>query len=848
MSKIINTLTKKKSEITIGFLMPDDEELYEEVIPMINGVVNTAKKNNVNLIKFVAVKRYWHEKLDKEINMLYDFMESLKLDGLMFVGWMFDFNIEYFNAFKKRFQETTQLYSIGKGFEDIPSVFMPGGIYVKEMLLHLIKDHGYKRIVYLPPCNPDVRFDVYRNTLMEQGLYDPRLVLDHDDIYSYPYHKRMKRAETILVDELKMNFDAVFGMLGEELLSLINSLKDRGICVPEDVAFVAYDDGDFMKYNIPSVTTIYYPFEELGASACENLIKLLTTGTIEKAISVPGKVIIRESCGCKIDTFNNYSFEKIEEANYSKDFSYEKQYIIDKIKKEAEIMPFDLDKLIEKMFESCDKKCHKTFINELKDQMLFCVQNETLKNTEADFMKILFNNIFYFLKGLNIDDFWISELLTKTLVTIKEIDQILLYKEKKEAKKSNENLAETIKLIMSAYDIDRVFDIITERFLYENTIRRCFVFLFNESDNKYKNCNLAFEYDNGQRIQSNIIVENPNDFLRKRFNNINMYLAIQNLVVENEVFGFIVYEIGNKYNSYYYALAIQMSIALKGIISFMKLEERTGQLKEANSELAEYNMQIKDAYDLLKETQAHLVESEKMASIGKLVAGLAHEINTPIGVSITAISCQLEKINNFQNLYKENKITRSQLENFLNSLNEISSIISNNLERTSKLVKSLKKVSVDQSIEEKMVFNISDYINTILTSLSPDLKNRKVRIDVNCDGNIEIENYPGAIAQIITNLVMNSVIHGFDKDIEGKISIEILKNKNKTTIIYRDDGKGISEENLKKIFEPFFTTNRANGGTGLGLHIVYNIVTQVLGGSISCESFQGKGTKFVIEF
>jgi len=170
-----------------------------------------------------------------------------------------------------------------------------------------------------------------------------------------------------------------------------------------------------------------------------------------------------------------------------------------------------------------------------------------------------------------------------------------------------------------------------------------------------------------------------------------------------------------------------------------------------------------------------------------------------------------------------------------------------NLVRAPDLIKSFKQVAVDQSNDEKRKILVKEYLDEILLSLRPRLKRTKHKIIINCDEMLEIFTYPGFLSQIITNFIMNSLIHAFNDDEAGEIVIDFLLENDILKFIYIDNGKGIPVEHLGKIYEPFFTTKRNEGGTGLGLNIIYNIVTQKLGGTIECESEVGKYTKFTVK-
>jgi signal transduction histidine kinase len=258
------------------------------------------------------------------------------------------------------------------------------------------------------------------------------------------------------------------------------------------------------------------------------------------------------------------------------------------------------------------------------------------------------------------------------------------------------------------------------------------------------------------------------------------------------------------------------------------------------------NVELKNALDELKRTQKQLVESEKMASLGTLVAGVAHEINTPVGIGITASSSLLKKTEKFVEHYNENQISPEDLEDYLQSIYDGNELILTNLKRTANLIQSFKQVSVDQTMEEKRTFNLKSYLDDILISLSPKLKGRNIQIHLDCPENLEIHSYPGVFAQIFTNFITNSLTYAFDNDAAGEIYISLQKTDAELYIEYRDNGNGIAEDILPNIFEPFVTSN-AQTGKGLGLHIVYNLVTQSLKGTIHCESQKNEGTLFKIE-
>ncbi|NEQ53128.1 MAG: HAMP domain-containing histidine kinase [Leptolyngbya sp. SIO3F4] len=277
------------------------------------------------------------------------------------------------------------------------------------------------------------------------------------------------------------------------------------------------------------------------------------------------------------------------------------------------------------------------------------------------------------------------------------------------------------------------------------------------------------------------------------------------------------------------------------------LKRIIGELQESQTILEKKSQDLEQTLQELTLTQSKLVEAEKMAALGGLVAGVAHEINTPIGTSITLASTLSDETKALVEAMAEGQLKRSRFQNYLKVAQQCAALLFINLDRAGQLVQSFKQVAVDQASLEQRTFLVKPYLMEVITSLSPHLKNTHHQIELVGDDTITLTSYPGAIAQIVTNLVTNSLNHAYGEQDHGRIALEVYADAHQLQLQYSDDGCGISEQNLPKIFEPFFTTARNQGGTGLGLHIVYNLVTQNLQGQISVHSQTGQGTRFDIE-
>lgn len=260
----------------------------------------------------------------------------------------------------------------------------------------------------------------------------------------------------------------------------------------------------------------------------------------------------------------------------------------------------------------------------------------------------------------------------------------------------------------------------------------------------------------------------------------------------------------------------------------------------------DYNATLLQTLTQLHTTQTQLIAAEKMASLGRLVAGLAHEISTPIGIAVTAASVWEDRIHDLRQLYQTGQMKRADFEEFLQTIFESGRLISNNLQRAADLIQSFKQVAVDQSSEVRRDINLKAYISEVVISLRPELKRTNLTVEITGEDDLILQSYPGALSQIITNLILNSITHAYAPHEAGRLTITIERQADKICLHYSDDGRGIPPEHHARIFEPFFTTRRGQGGSGLGLHIVYNLITQKLGGTIRFQSQVGVGTIFTI--
>lgn len=284
-------------------------------------------------------------------------------------------------------------------------------------------------------------------------------------------------------------------------------------------------------------------------------------------------------------------------------------------------------------------------------------------------------------------------------------------------------------------------------------------------------------------------------------------------------------------------------LLLWSALAALKARNRAKALQQAARDAAE------QALDRLKSVQTQLVQSEKMAALGQLVAGVAHEINTPVGLVVAGVSQLSDETAALRRRVESGQLGREALADYLALVTELAEVLRSNGDRAANLVRSFKRLAVDQTTDERHRFPLRNYLNDTVMSLGPALRKAGHQVALDCPEDLELDSYPGALSQIVTNLLSNSIVHGYPDGRAGQIAIRAgLIAGDRVEMTYADDGIGIAETVRGRVFDPFFTTNRRGGSTGLGLHIVFNLVSGRLGGRIALTENPQGGAQFVVTF
>jgi two-component system NtrC family sensor kinase len=267
-----------------------------------------------------------------------------------------------------------------------------------------------------------------------------------------------------------------------------------------------------------------------------------------------------------------------------------------------------------------------------------------------------------------------------------------------------------------------------------------------------------------------------------------------------------------------------------------KLKSVIARIREAEDEARRSQQETTLAMDNFRKAQESLLQADRLASLGSLVAGVAHEINTPVGITLTSASVLKEATDEVLQAVGQGAVKKSDITRYLATAAESSRLIMDNAYRAAHMIQSFKQIAVDQVSEAQRQFELREYVSEVVSSLNPRLKKNAIKVKIECPPEIVLDTYPGALAQVLTNLVLNCVDHAFDPGQGGRIVIGARCDGPWVVMQVADNGKGIPADLLGKVFDPFVTTRRGQGGTGLGLNIVFNLIAKQFGGTITVSS------------
>ncbi|HEQ71416.1 MAG TPA: hypothetical protein ENN69_02915, partial [Spirochaetia bacterium] len=753
---------------TLGLIIDWLENPYQ--VQQLEGIEKAAIKNDVNLITFIGGAYKSPRFHEASRNMIYKFIDKRNVDGLIVsMGSVAHFcNQLEFSDFIRSFSPLP-IVTIAGQLNPYHAVLVDNRSGLREILIHLIRDHGYRRIAFVQgtPTNVEAieRFNLYMETLSDFGIIpDPALVCPGDFT-----PEAGEAAVQTLLHERGTKVDAIVASNDDMAFGVILALRRRKISVPGDIAVTGFDDLELCRYLNPSLTTVREPIFEQGEQAVGILVSLINGEKVPKTTVLKTRHVIRESCGCMTRSFSQDSSAALRRSFAKPQNKLTEPERMVSVFREPEQQYFS--------FSTKDEEVIRILGDALAD---------AVAHTQEDFFLNALNRLLF-----KIDDgeftmeYWqqaISAVRFRFLPEYREaaahefvenVFHVSRYRIGEFDKKNREYLRmvderqyqlfrDISEELSAKLDMEDIVNLLA-RELPHLKIKSCFFSLFEGGmghDPQNLSSRLILAYNEKGRIDlKDMEVRFPSVLLFPP--NIISGMQWYSFIAEPVFFGknslgIVLFELD--YNpGFLYSIMRRMFLnnAFKGAVFVQQLQDQSLDLEKTNHEL-------KETLERLRTTQRRLVESEKMAALGDLVAGVAHEINTPIGIGVTAASHLAECVALMEHKFKGNQLTKSEFEQYVADTTEATSMILSNLKRAYELIRSFKQIAVDQSSEEKRKFPIRKYLAEILLALRPQLKKTNHKIEIDCPEDLVIESYPGAFAQIVTNLVINSLVHGFD--------------------------------------------------------------------------------------
>lgn len=783
---------------TLGLFIGSTQDSYGQ--SLVQGAYEETTARGARLVVFTSGTIKSYHGFEAQRNVLFNLAGSYSVDALVAAGSLsHSIPPDELSAFFQRYSPLPMV-SLAVDVPGVPTVKTDNVPGMKALLDHLLDHHSYGTLAFVGGPRGQQEAELRRRCFLEahrdRGLeIPPEWMADGD----YTRESGRRAAEALLPPGRKPGFRCIVCANDSMALGVADVLEAQGLKIPEDVALTGFDDMEESRFHDPPLTTVRqsaYLQARQGAALALDLLEGRTSEEGGKNLSA--QAVIRQSCGCphRSDACRT-DHEQIKG-----------------------LLVQDLQTALNSP-KAARGEFSRYWRTRLKSLPVM---------TEEDCLQEILAGLHREEKKFTLDLYRAA--LADLTQEIRRQEAQLRFR----SVSRMEIISSSAEELLLSHDLESALEVLA-RTIPKLGFKAFYLSLFQDPGNPggrsrlwlaltpeapQPGCSPGQEFPSATLLPGGVEALDPSVDL----------VVVEALHSRTQGMGFLVF--GATMDNLFLtgSLRSQISSALQGVLLLEDLRAR--------------NRDLVQALDDLKHTQDQLVLSEKMAALGNLVAGVAHEINTPLGVALTAASFARGKSRSAMEQLRTGILKKSELEEYLQDLQDSGSLIEANLQRAADLVQSFKQIASDQSTEHRREFRLTEYIKDILLSLAPQWKHRPVEVRVLGPEDLQIDSFPGALAQIVTNLMMNALNHAFDPAVPGLVTVETARSEEGAAIKFMDNGKGIPQENLDHIFEPFFTTRRGTGGTGLGLHIVYNLTVNVLGGRLGCNSTLGQGTVFTL--
>lgn len=834
-------------------------------LPMWSGIRDMAQKRDVNLICFPGSNLYNPDGFEAQANIVFSLVSAEIVDGVLSWSSLFGqfVSSDELMSFHDRFLPLP-LVTMGNTFEQFPSMLLDSYEGMREAVTHLIEVHGCRHLAFIRGPEMHIyaqgRYRAYVETLEAHGLpIDQRLVTP--PARWGPATGR--EAVRLLLDErglrLKVDLDAIVSVSEDTLFGALEVLQERGIRIPEDLAVVGFDDTILSQTNAPPVTTVAAPFYELGYQSAGTLLDLMQGIKVPKLTIVPSRLVVRQSCGCvdqdaaqavvnavKID---NQTFESILAVRWSGIVSVMTQAV----GPSAWNVESDWgNHLLSSFIEELKGKSSGAFVAVLDGILLqvaeagkgVSAQQSSMAAGEAvsvwhGALSALRKEVWPYLSGAELER--AENVWQQARVLIGKVTQRTQAYQQKATEQQFNIIRQIGAEMLTTLDLDGLVDVLAGG-LPKLSIPSCYLALY-ENPQPYRYPQPAPEWSRlvmAYNEQGRLKLEPGGRLFRSlqlvpegMFPQTRQYsFAVYALHFRDQQFGFIIFEIGRHQIAVYglyETLCVQISSALHGALLMQRVQDRT--------------IKLDQAYQKLKENQQKMIIIEKMASLGRLTAGIAHEMNTPLATVRASMKELKSLVDEYKNSINDSQVLPEDHRAIAEEMIKYIDLATKAAEKSAGFIRGIKGQTKNLNSPFNEIFNASKVIFDVLSLLEFKIKKTLCRLISDLDESIMLNGNKQWLSQIVTNLV-NNAIEACSKS-QGIITVKLIQsNEKEAELIVEDTGEGIPPENMSKIFDPLFTTKPFGEATGLGLSIVQEFVNQFKG-SISVASKPGL-TKFTV--
>lgn len=841
----------------IGVLVDEIESEYQAAV--VGGTVEGAREAGFNVAVFAGGVLGSPEHFGAQRNVVYDLATSRGIDGLVILsGTIANYRgLDDLAVFCDRIRPLPMV-SLAAILPGMTSVVIDGDHALRDGIRHLVEDHRYRRIAFLggPEENPEARsrLNAYGETLARYGLQPPDTFVATGD---FTYDSAIE-AIRLLVDERGLTFDAMVVADDEMALGAIDALRAHGRRVPRDVAIIGFDDIREARLSAPPLTTIRQPLHELGRVGLDVLVRRLHGEPVDDLVTLPTELVVRRSCGCYSDARQNNltSSWPVPLARPGHELTVE------------EAIDLRRDRILQAVRQPVAGVLHGIadgWENELLDALLVELRGEgnpsgrfaewvnallqhsmAVEGTGSPWQPALSAFRRELIPCLASDPIMRSraeDLFQEARVLVGDAIEHTQAQRRMVLERHARVLSETAESISAALDLTALRDTLVAS-LPRVGVPSAYLVRYERGARR-----LVFAHDDlGPSAAAPIEEAFATDMLlpdgvlpRDR----RLSIIVEPLFSKDDALGYAVFELGPLDGLVYETLREQISGVLKVALLIDELVATGAERASLLADLQVRAGELEEAYQALQDNQQRLLSAEKMASLGRITANIAHEMNTPLAAVRTALVEIEKRAVEYAASIGDDDVTNEDHRQIAAEMQASLQLARSAAERAAGFVRGVKTQTRDISAQESTRFDPAPVIEEAVLLLSYDLRRASCRLEFHPpERPIELLGSPGLLSQVVTNLVGNAVdalpTGG------GTITVTLSERAGVACLVVQDTGGGIPEELLGKVFEPMFTTKPLGQGTGLGLAIVHDLVTGRFGGSVAVASQVGVGTTFTI--